>query len=551
MDIMTTLNRGGIMKIVLVLMVMLFCMCGNAWGLSSERSGLIYYPTDGTSLVAINSAIESRGLPCEVKFTNKGSGVSTPYIIPSGVTFSDLATYSFEPGAELVPDGNNVIMPLENIVALDNQQIFDLSSGGTITALNPAYSSLRWYGSEGDDATNDTLAIQAALNNRGEIYAPPGTYRFNGPLKTYTKTRIYGGGRQITFFKLLSTTTSATFFESVTGDAADYIHIQDMTLNGNSSVVGDTSPAILISDGTNPQWCRFEDLYLVQLNGGGIQINSGNESYLNDVLVYNTESFGFRIASGDVSLSNCSAGLLAGYGFYMSSTGRMDSCYAWRTGEGAAGYGFRITGPGCILSNSFAQHCNGDALQLDDKSIIVSSFNAEGCHLDGIVFESDADNCVVEAAIWDESGDPYDFNDGVDFQSGATNNYVTCSIDITTNDYVSGSGVTSNNLLVTNRENKSITTTATTFGPNAELNSKIYSTLNSNTTVNDLVGNFTNGLEFEFYFTQDAIGGRTVNFAGSDYITDFVAATGALETSSVTFKYDGVLDKWVQSGKVE
>jgi len=87
------------MKRLMALMVMLFCMCGNAWGLSTERSGLIYYPTDGASAIAINSAIESRGYPATIKFTFDGSGVSKAYILTSGVTFSELVTLEFENGA--------------------------------------------------------------------------------------------------------------------------------------------------------------------------------------------------------------------------------------------------------------------------------------------------------------------------------------------------------------------------------------------------------------------------------------------------------------------
>ena len=140
---MATLNRGGIMKRVLVLMVMLFCMCGNAWG-ATEKSGLIYYPTDGASLVAIHNAVKARGLPAHYKLTYSGSGVSTPYIITSGVTFEDYETLEFENGA-MLSYGSGVTLTFdrpEQVIAEPTQIIKDGSGWilfdnvGTIYANN-------------------------------------------------------------------------------------------------------------------------------------------------------------------------------------------------------------------------------------------------------------------------------------------------------------------------------------------------------------------------------------------------------------------------------
>ena len=77
----------------------------NSSGVSIEKSGLIYYPTDGASTIAINSAIESEGYPATIKFTFGGSGVSKAYILSSDVTFSELVTLEFENGAKLVYSG--------------------------------------------------------------------------------------------------------------------------------------------------------------------------------------------------------------------------------------------------------------------------------------------------------------------------------------------------------------------------------------------------------------------------------------------------------------
>ena len=133
------------MKRLMVLMVMLFCMCGNAWGLSTERSGLIYYPTDGASAIAINSAIESRGYPATIKFTFGGSGVSKAYILSSDVTFSELATLEHEHGAMLSwSSGVTITLDPTKIDALPSQQIWD-RDGGLIFS-EPGTIPIAWNG---------------------------------------------------------------------------------------------------------------------------------------------------------------------------------------------------------------------------------------------------------------------------------------------------------------------------------------------------------------------------------------------------------------------
>jgi len=171
MDIMATLNRGGIMKRLMVLMVMLFCMCGSAWGLSTERSGLIYYPTSGPSLISMNAAAESRGYPVTFKLTHSGSGVSTPYYIASGVTFSDLITIEREYGAVLVAD--NAVITLDcKLSNWGSGQAFEEIGTGYFTGSPSGIDEVRpsWFGVEYDydystfTGTDNTKSYQEVVN---------------------------------------------------------------------------------------------------------------------------------------------------------------------------------------------------------------------------------------------------------------------------------------------------------------------------------------------------------------------------------------------------
>jgi len=188
---------------LMVLMVMLFCMCGNAWGLSTERSGLIYYPTSGAALVSMNSSAESRGYPVTFKLTHSGSGVSTPYYITSGVTFSELITLEFENGAMFVPTSGVTIKPYgpAHIKAQQTQQVFDLSSGGTVafSADGTGYPGL--WGAKCDGVTDDTDEIQACMTACKTVELSGGTYLVT-LLKCRDGQELKGAGMYATTLKL-------------------------------------------------------------------------------------------------------------------------------------------------------------------------------------------------------------------------------------------------------------------------------------------------------------------------------------------------------------
>lgn len=53
------------------------------------------------------------------------------------------------------------------------------------------------WGAKGDGTTDDTTAIQAALNNRGLVYFPEGTYKISSAVKLRSNTIIEGNGATI------------------------------------------------------------------------------------------------------------------------------------------------------------------------------------------------------------------------------------------------------------------------------------------------------------------------------------------------------------------
>ena len=151
------------LRSLLFMAFVFFVFCGAVWRLSFEKSGMIHYPASGAELVSLSAKIEAGGNPATAKLIHLG-GVSTPYIIPSDVTFSELVTLEFENGAQIVPDtGIDVaIYSPENIKVGDRQHIF--TGDGTVSFTQGGKVSPFWTGATGDGSTNDSPAFQAILD---------------------------------------------------------------------------------------------------------------------------------------------------------------------------------------------------------------------------------------------------------------------------------------------------------------------------------------------------------------------------------------------------
>ena len=65
---------------------------------------------------------------------------------------------------------------------------------GTVLDDGGAVRNVKAYGAVGDGITDDTAAIQAALNDRGTVLLPPGKYLITSELTMPNRTRLVGSG---------------------------------------------------------------------------------------------------------------------------------------------------------------------------------------------------------------------------------------------------------------------------------------------------------------------------------------------------------------------
>ena len=198
----------------------------------------------------------------------------------------------------------------------------------TVQAKLRQYVSVKDFGAVGDGTTNDTTAIQAALNAKSSVYFPTGTYLITAPLVVNSKQTIFGDSPYLSIIKTNTAVNPAIIkssgvvgevsIESIqlwnTGGTA-CINITDAT-NGiggdvkNVKLVG--NPCVIGTGGGINPTMNFDgcDFNPTQSSSKLIDL-SGNNSY-NDFTVKNSVLFGSATGVA-VKITNAGAnGLIQG-----------------------------------------------------------------------------------------------------------------------------------------------------------------------------------------------------------------------------------------------
>lgn len=97
--------------------------------------------------------------------------------------------------------------------------------------------SVKNFGAKGDGTTDDTAAIQDAINDRDLVYVPPGVYLVRSEISLKTGTVIFGDGYQRSVFKKGQHSSHYDPWFMLNAVDVKGIEVKDMGFDGNASVI--------------------------------------------------------------------------------------------------------------------------------------------------------------------------------------------------------------------------------------------------------------------------------------------------------------------------
>ena len=203
----------------------------------------------------------------------------------------------------------------------------------TVKAKLQESVSVKDFGAVGDGVTDDTAAIQAALDSNANginLYFPSGTYNFTALTITYKSSTITGAG----FSTILSHTGTSNAI-TATGSTWSGLVLENFRLNGTAL----SGHGIYMDDGIasgNMGNVSLRNLYINGFNGVGKAGFFGKEIY--------------NMLFEQVQVHNCYDGIYFGV---QSIGNRLTSCWI----RGFTRYGFAIVG--IPTDSCFGNNFNG------------------------------------------------------------------------------------------------------------------------------------------------------------------------------------------------
>ena len=196
-----------------------------------------------------------------------------------GIHVSGIATSS---AMEVIQIRNNTLKAVNGATITEAVQIFNARGcivTGTVTdsttklddlgvgTVTEGLINVRVYGARGDGVTDDTAAIQAALDASLNVFIPSGTYKTSSPLTVRSNHHVYGSGFLNSI--ILNTTTDGLTRQG-SGDVT-HITLRDFQIqtanNGTNTQIG--------FDLTRFSMSSFDRL-AAQFHNTGFKLSRGN-----------------------------------------------------------------------------------------------------------------------------------------------------------------------------------------------------------------------------------------------------------------------------------
>lgn len=217
-----------------------------------------------------------------------------------------------------------------------NTVIEQINAMAAIVSNLHNYVTPQMYGAAADGVTDDTAAIQAAVNASLEVYIPEGTYKTTAPVTIggYKTIRGAGFGTIINF----ESTTENAFAFVISGESG-LSSIRDLDINGAGQNATVINGGICLENRPESGLEEFDAHHIIEnvrvrnVSGEAFYIGARQRGVkVTKCFAYYIGGNGFNIIGTDNMIQFCGVGVCSKTGFKISQSNRVLSSKAFNCG---------------------------------------------------------------------------------------------------------------------------------------------------------------------------------------------------------------------------
>jgi len=286
------------------------------------------------------------------------------------------------------------------------------SSWQSVTKLD--WVSVRDHGAAGDGTTDDTAAVQAALNmvgtaGSGVVYLPSGTYLLSSTLTVPSNCIIRGDGTTATVLQQNSTTGYG-----LTTFNLEFLRVEDLMVIGPGQGVGTGHGIYCTGDGTSDDidtfYLSLRNVMVKQFGHDGVHVDSPVAIDLVNVTAKEVGVDAFYLYGGT------SASLVACYGHHATSNAFVlesmhyssligcaaDNCVNAYKLDGSEG--IALIGCGAEVNSGDGLQITGGSVGITASSLWVDNAGSTSVHVEdgstGVTLVSPREGTTASTATW-------------------------------------------------------------------------------------------------------------------------------------------------------
>lgn len=257
------------------------------------------------------------------------------------------------------------------------------------TVINGLPRDVRAYGAVGDGTTDDTAAVQAALDaaaaaDGGAVFIPKGQFKVS-TLTIGDKVTLAGVGPWASELKQIAETTG-DLLTLETGSTVNVV-VRDLLLHGDNDNQSDPNDLIHFDNTAGGSSTvarhRILNVHLRSAAGDGLYLGPYTRSTIvNNVNIYDADGIGLHLAGADSQVSNVDVGRSGGTGVYIiaGDSYQLANVKSWLSGQGGSdGYGFHVAGNRNLLTNCFSQENRLHGFIVFRSGNVVTGNTLVGC----------------------------------------------------------------------------------------------------------------------------------------------------------------------------